>query len=155
MNIVERNKIWFNAGDKPYIDLKIKETQFFIDFKKKFEYFKPIPGELAILEDDYDDIDPNVPEWLWWIFLDNNIYLYCSNSVYGIRITYAEKKKGISIDIDVTEDEAIIIDNKIKEMIEQAEEPFEEKQETIIKPKGIVMKYKVKPFIWRKLENLN
>jgi hypothetical protein len=40
-------------------------------------------------------------------------------------------------------------------MIVQAEEPFEEKQETIIKPKGIVIKYKVKPFIWRKLENLS
>jgi hypothetical protein len=155
MNIVERNKIWFYAGDNPYIDLKIKETQFFIDFKKKFEYFKPIPGELAILPDDCDDIDPNVPEWLWWILLDNNIYLYCCNCILGIRITYAEKKKGISVDIDVTEDEAIIIDNKIKEMIEQAEEPFEEKQETIIKPKGIVIKYKVKPLIWRKFENLN
>jgi hypothetical protein len=155
MNIVKRNKIWFYAGDKPYNDLKIKETQFFIDFNKKFEYFKPIPGELAILADDCDDIDPNVPEWLWWILLDNNIYLYCSNSIYGIHITYAEKKKGISVDIDVTEDEAIIIDNKIKEMIEQAEEPFEEKQETIIKPKGIVIKYKVKPLIWRKFENLN
>jgi hypothetical protein len=155
MNIVKRNKIWFNAGDKPYIDLKIKETQFFIDFKKKFEYFKPIPGELAILPDYCDDIDPNVPEWLWWILLDNNIYLYCCNCILGIRITYAEKKKGISVDIDVTEDEAIIIDNKIKEMIEQADEPFEEKQETIIKPKGIVIKYKVKPVIWRKFENLN
>jgi hypothetical protein len=155
MNIVKRNKIWFYAGDEPYIDLKIKETQFFIDFKKKFEYFKPILGELAILPDDCDDIDPNVPEWLWWILLDNNIYLYCSNSIYGIHITYAEKKKGISVDIDVSEDEAIIIDNKIKEMIEQAEEPFEVKQETIIKPKGIVIKYKVKPLIWRKFENLN
>ena len=155
MDLVKRNKIWFYAGDKPYIDLKIKETQFFIDFKKKFEYYKPIPGELAILPDDIDDIDPNVPEWLWWILLDNNIYLYCCNSIHGIRITYAEKKKGISVDIDVTENEAIIIDNKIKEMIEQAEELFEEKQETIIKPKGIVIKYKVKPLIWRKNENLN
>ena len=155
MDLVKRNKIWFYAGDNPYIDLKIKGTQFFIDFKKKFEYYKPISGELAILPDDIDDIDPNVPEWLWWILLDNNIYLYCCNSILGIRITYAEKKKGISVDIDVTENEAIIIDNKIKEMIEQAEESFEEKQETIIKPKGIVIKYKVKPLIWRKNENLN
>ena len=156
MALVSRNKIWFYAGDEPYIDLKIKTTQLFIFFKKKLAYYTPVPGELAILPDDIDDIDINVKQWLWWIILDDNIHLYCKyNGIHGITIFYGDKKKGSSIEIDVTENEAIEINDKINEMIKNAnnaENQFIPNQNTIIKPMRTVIKYRVKQIIWKNNE---
>jgi hypothetical protein len=140
--LVSRATVWLYAGDKPYLDLCIKGTQFFVQFERIMTYSRPVPNAEAAAAE-YDDLDLSVPPWSWWIQFDTTTaQLYCtSNGIHGNRVEYRHLASGTSVSISLTDEECQEIVEAVDAMMERVE--MAEVGRRTLSPAGTVLRYQV------------
>lgn len=142
--LVSRATIWLYAGDRPYLDLCIKGTQFFVRFEHTMTYSRPVPNVAAVAE--YDDLDLVVPSWSWWIQFDDNYptaaQLYCtSRGIHGNLVEYRHITSDTSVSIHLTDEECQAIVGAVDTMMGRVE--MAEIGSRTLSPAGIVLRYHV------------
>ena len=160
MSVVTRNTLWFYAGDIPYIDLEVKGTQFFVNFRKSLTYCIPdgkkkalwFEGETAAKR---DGIDVVVPEWSWWLIMDDTTELSCSNDgPLGNLFRFTNSERGVQISFSITVEEAKDIKKAVEQMIDEIkkEEPFPlDTSLRVLRPYLKLLAYPIKAYRWKAL----
>jgi hypothetical protein len=157
--IVTRSKIWFYAGDTPYIDFEVKGTVFFIPFDKTLRFFRPTatkaiyPGP----NPEEDGMDLRVPRTNWWILTDHNLETACEFScswskLFGFQLKYFNSRTDTQIHIKLTYAEAKEVLVAVEKMMLDAtkEESLVQEPVVLLKPFHTVLSYRAKALLYRR-----
>jgi hypothetical protein len=165
---VTRNTIWLTSGDYPYVDLEIKGVETFTNFSKSLVFYTPthktaIWFDKTTKEAKEDGMDLAVRPYSWWLVLDgiNEIRCDYAGSHSSAAVQWFNGHEGSSQTLIVSEAEAMDIFKAVKSMVSQAVkdaagihkvEPsfgtFEKGPKGILKPAGIIVKYRVQGLVY-------
>jgi hypothetical protein len=165
---VTRHTIWLTSGDYPYVDLEIKGVETFTNFSKSLAFYTPthktaIWFDKTAKEAKDDGMDLAVRPYSWWLVLDDINEIRCdyTGSHGAATVHWFNGREGSSQTLLVTEAEAMDIFKAVKDMVGQAVkdaaaihkmEPsfgtFKKGPKGILKPAGIVVKYRVQGLIY-------
>ncbi len=166
---VTRNTIWLTSGDYPYVDLKIKDVETYMNFSKSLAFYTPTHKTAIWLDKTTkqakkdDGMDLVVRPYSWWLVLDGINEIRCDYSgTYGsAAVNWYNGHEGSSQSMTVSETEAMDIFKAVKSMVGQAVKDAAEihKMESsfgtfvkgpkgILKPAGIIVKYRVQGLVY-------